>query len=57
VLVVSDDAYQLNQLKGTTAIAIKSREVRQKMLRRSLLPKQWQPAEGEERGKVMESDS
>jgi hypothetical protein len=50
--LVSDDAYRLDQLKGTIAMAmvmaiaiamaIKGKEVSQKMLRRSLPPKQWQ---------------
>jgi hypothetical protein len=56
VLAIGNNTYRLDQPKGTTAVTIKSKEVRPKILRRSLLPKQWQPAEGEERDKVMESD-
>jgi len=54
VLVVGDDAYRLDQGKRTTAMAIKSRNVRPKTSRRSL-PKQWQRRGRREveRGKVM----
>ena len=56
MLVVGDGAYRLNQLKGTTAMTIKSKEVRSKMLKEEPAA-QGMGAEGEGRGRARESNS